>query len=505
MLTESRLRSQRLSVVEKGGTMTDTLGAPPPECLAFSGPAKSDRRARRGGPTPVEVEQALAGVLAGIALPEGIAARPFDHRYLIVRPSSDVAPLILEVKHGDVVEPTREEYVAGHLVNYLSSLGETACDYALNFRRCRDVVARWQNSHVDLSEMPKAVSFKSDAGYCLARQDFDPVACSFDELAEAAPTFVSMLTRITNADAFCMRIGSIFDADADRKQAVWMSGPPDCGKSQFLWLIERLTGKAFFPVNAKTLKSEFWGEPLIGKRVALVQEAPADFIRSEMFKAITGDTTHPINRKGRPVILCKLALMLFFFSNEEPTIPPDEALMLRIIDCRVSPLPVGERVGEVVLRERLEMELPYIAGYCMARYRTLERGGRIPCDSDELRRTAGATVADVEDFIEHHVVAGSPADYFTRQEFKDLMIDHNFRSSLEQAACKAAMKRAFSATETRREFPAATGEKMKRLWVYEGVRLKTEEERRYRAGENVRARHGSVLALRPGRNPSEIA
>ncbi len=427
----------------------------------------------------------------------------FPHRFLIARTGDNSGAVVLKILKDDVVKPLLEDYAAGALAEYLSYVSGEAKLYAVTFKKCKEVVKRWSSQHFDLEAIPSAVSFKSDKGYCLARHDFDPADCGIDELIEKAPTFAAMLCRLTNADAFCMRLGSIFDAAADRKQSLWMSGPQDCGKSQFLWLIQRLSGESYFPLNSMTLKNTFGTEPLLGKRVGLVLEAPSQFIRSDEFKALTGDETHPVNRKGLPIVAAKMTIILFFFSNEEPEIPPDDALMIRIIDCRIGSIPPGEMVGQDELRARLEAELPFIAGYCIARYATLQKGARIPCDSDALRQTAGATVAEFEDFLEHNFEKGSDFDFVTRQQFKELLIDARIVSPRDQSTCKHLLLRQSGAKETRRWFATESDGNRKQVWIYEGIRLRSAVDRRFITDGESTAKTGNVLVFKTGKNVSD--
>ncbi len=421
---------------------------------------------------------------------------PFPHRFLVARTGEDAGAIVLKLLKDDVVKPHLEDYAAGALAEYLSFVSGEAKNYAVTFKKCQNVVNRWRSQHFDMETLPSAVSFKSDKGYCLARHDFDPADCTIDDLIEKAPTFAEMLSRLANGDAFCMRVGSIFDPAADRKQAIWMWGPVDCGKSQFQWLVETLAGAACTTLSSDVLESQFWKEGLMGKRVAVVQEATAAFIRHEKFKALTGDSTHPVNRKNRAVVVAKLEPLLFFFSNDEPKVPRDEAIMRRIIDCRIDPVPKGVVVAEAELRGRLRAELPHIVGYCMARYGTLQPGSRLPCSQDELEQTVQRNEADYLDFIDHYFEQAAGC-HVSRSIFREKMVEFGFRSSIDQGICKRVLLSNYGVREVRMTFDTNEAGITKRAFVYDGIRLRNAAEKQFVEHDLARAGHVSLVWQKP--------
>lgn len=304
-------------------------------------------------------------------------------------------PQLYEIKR-DFIEgvadaaPVDLPTIAGALFHY-SGWYETVCPKAaLTYAQSEQVVKAWIASTKikRLSEMPKPVAFKTQNVLCLSgnRLGFDPVMTDFD-LAEKAPTFVSILERITtNKNAFVYRIGSLFDDIADRKQAVWIHGKRDAGKSMLEHFIRSLVGyESSMSVSDDEMDDKHWKEPLVGKRAVFFQEAATGFIQSSKFKALTGDLYHSINPKGFKRFMAPLPVMLFFFSNKAPAISSDDSLLVRIIDCEIEAVSEEDRRPIAEIERLIEQEKPYIVGHCIKEYQAnVPKGGRIPLDNSKL-------------------------------------------------------------------------------------------------------------------------
>lgn len=237
-----------------------------------------------------------------------------------------------------------------------------------------------------LEKWPEPCGFKSQPGFFFERLPFDPEPGA---TLEDIPFIAEMLGRMTNSKAFCQRIGSMFDPNADRKQAVVLYGPGDGGKTSFFNMLKALVGeRGFAPITEGITSDNFGLWTLIDKRLWIGEEIPAKFYRSSAFKRLTGDAPLLINPKGEKQFSADLRGMLFVNSNEAPSIPNDSGLLNRLILCRVDPIPPGNMLTKVEVIELLNRELPHFVGYCMELY----KGGRIePEDSEELESA-------VEDF-----------------------------------------------------------------------------------------------------------
>ena len=450
---------------------------------------------------PGEIEADLCDVLSRgpVFSHRSFKKLPFPYDLRVVRPNDEGAPIILKVE-DNTARIVGAEYVAGYLREYVANLPKGLADYNITYKQCAAVIESWVYQRRDLNELPKPVAFKSDGDLALARMPFDPVPCGEGELAHCAPRFSQMLGRVTsNRLAFCMRIGSLYDPKADRKQAVWMHGPSDAGKSQFIWLLEVLSGGSYGVLGKENLEKSYWKAQLVGKRVALAHEAPAKFLRSDGFKALTGDAQHSIDQKYKAIFVARLDTIVFLFSNEAPEIPHDDALMNRVIDCRIDAVPKDIRIPEPELRAALLAEMPYIAGYCRALYSAISPGSRIPCEHDALTETVGEYEADYLDLIEGELILDPGPDAFLlRSRLRELVEARFGRDPTHQHICKRILKNRFLCSEGKRTFETNEAGTTKRLYVYKGIRERTEKERQFTENEAPSSTENNVVPLPRG-------
>lgn len=235
-----------------------------------------------------------------------------------------------------------------------------------------------------MEEMPQDIAFRSEEIACLNRLDYDPKPSI--SLEQNAPIFSKMLKRLTNAEAFCKKIGSLFDSNSDRKQTIWLYGPSNGGKSAIQRLVSEIVGGnnvGSISIQEASLKGEFAKAQLVGKRVWNINEATPAIFRMGEYKTLTGDDNHTINQKFKDAYTIDLKGHMILTSNYAPEIPNDDALKARIIPCYAEPVPEDERISQKALMVKLKEEIPYIVYYCMELYKKT-RGKSIEFDDSAL-------------------------------------------------------------------------------------------------------------------------
>ena len=253
--------------------------------------------------------------------------------------------------------------------------------------------------------LPPAMVGYDDDRPAFYRLQYKPVEDVAD-IAFQAPTWLEILERTTNAKALCMRIASIFDEHADRKQAIYMSGPKDCGKSQIEAILSHISGGdapsggGFTALTPDQTKSPHWLEPVVGKRVVCMSEAASGFLESNKFKSLTGDLRHMVNPKGKAIINRALPVLLFMFANEPPEISSKGELFERIIDCRITPPKLDGRglIPDHEYQQKLKDELPAFLGYCNKLYEPY-RNRRLPCKKGTLEESSSDHESYATDFL----------------------------------------------------------------------------------------------------------
>jgi energy-coupling factor transporter ATP-binding protein EcfA2 len=321
-------------------------------------------------------------------------------------------PLILKVDQDNVAHVHSVDAIAGELFKHLRLMQplSSGFPYAFPIKECLEAVKTWRLSVKTTSDMPKSFATRNDPSICFFRSQYEPdmSVTDLDTLAWMAPTWHSILGRLTNSLSFAKAVGRIYDLEASRKEAVWMVGKPNSGKSQILWFISTLVGSeapnhgAHHYVDADDLSTKWWKANTVGKRIISTLEARYEFLGTEQFKSLTGDNMMSVEAKGVQARTVKNELLFFFYSNDKPKIPGKAATRIRVIMCTISMFK-GPKLDEAPFRRLLCSEAEAFLGYCRNVWDASR--GNIVSDTTELDEV----IAENEDvfvsvFNKHFVV-----------------------------------------------------------------------------------------------------
>lgn len=353
--------------------------------------------------------------------------------------------------------------------DFLMKLDEKFSDFYVTHRRAVQIIEAWRSGPPVLPRMPKLMGFKSDPDLVMTRLDFDPIPCSKEELEKKAPIFYSMLKRMpNNSDAFMIRVGSIFDPNADRKQAAWIYGKKDAGKSQIIYMLQQLCPDSFAVVGADDYRDKNFKAQFLNKRICIVLEASARFIRHDVFKSLTGDGVHPINQKYMATFNADLPVLIFCFSNQAPEIPNDDSLTERIIACKMDPVLSNEILPEHQIQQLLKLELPVIIGACLEKYRFSGGSKRILCNTKDLTEAVDSFEENYTDWLANHVYK-NPEGMVGLRQLNQLMTQSKIYSSQEQGRIKRVLMSQYSPTK-KQVTVLRDGQKV-RVWIYDGISI----------------------------------
>jgi hypothetical protein len=286
-------------------------------------------------------------------------------------------------KNGVAVEFNREQVhdlIASHLA-LMAVPGDPLSIYCVDFPRISNLVKRLFISGRRLKTWPKPIAFASDKSPSFEQFSFDPLARPPFKF----PFITNTLKNITNAQSLCIRIGSFYDITASRKQAFWIYGDGDGGKTTLFKLLEMLVGeRAVAPFDDTLSRDAFGLQSLVDKRLWIGEEIDPKFIRSTFFKRITGGASISINPKGQARYNANLSGFMFFNSNDAPTLPRDTGLLNRIIVCKCQTIPKSQRLKTHEVLERFKSELPAFIGYCIDLYNRQPNKSYIEASTEEL-------------------------------------------------------------------------------------------------------------------------
>ena len=356
---------------------------------------------------------------------------PYPHEYRVADYGNDTK-ILKKYYYGDleVWRFVSRDSVSSDVTKYFSIhhpvLGE---HFHMTSRESREAVNYWAQATKKFDPIQTSLVFKSDPNPSYVRLNFD-INEDVEDWELECPVFAEMMSRMTNADAFMARIGSIFVPEADRKQVIWLSGPKDCGKSQLDKIIRYLCGYsakhgdtgAYVSLSSKDLDSPHWKASLVGKRVVSVLEARSSFLNRDSFKSITGDDVHTINEKCKPMYAANIDALMFFYSNEAPHIDSKPEIIERVIDCRIEAIKAENMISGSEVFQAMKYELRGFLSACMAKYNTLcNKHGRIPNDKTTLLEAADEHEEWVDAIFEKYFVIAENHS-LRKGEVRDLVL-----------------------------------------------------------------------------------
>lgn len=401
---------------------------------------------------------------------------------MVCTPEKRSKPIIYEVSTNRVAVEVSIEVVAGHLWRFLNQIVDLKySQFMLNMGQCEKVIKAWMHTRTHIIKIPKTVGFKSDPDIVLSRLNFVPdrVAKTLDELTKKAPFFAQILGRMHNHEAFCARIGSIYDLNSDRKQVVWMYGPTDGGKSLIDWMIRQLCGLSATRLTNEELSGRFWRSKLLEKRVCLVGEASAKFIRTSAFKDVTGEAQQSIERKGRDAFDADINTILFFSSNEPPRIPKDNSLANRIIPVHLDSIEPHRMLSEEAARACLERELPIIAGYCIQVWERVENS-RIKYDNSALINLMEEWNEDITSILDKEFIEDK-GSVLSHEQFTLKMREYGFSSKLDiDRAVRVLTSEYENVKSERKNLETEERGVFRKVKVYTNIRKRKPREKRYK-------------------------
>ena len=201
------------------------------------------------------------------------------------------------------------------------------------------------------------------------------------------------------------------------KKSLWMVGPGDCGKSQFLSLITYLLGlENCHSSDMAQLEARFGTAPIYGKRLVFCPDQR--FIKVpevSVFKKITGDDSINIERKGKDSFTFRYDGLSWFCMNKLPHFGGDTGKHVyeRIVVFQC-PESVPKEEQDHNLLDKMKAEAPYIVTWILSYLpQVIKRGYRFhePDEAEAERRKYAQENSDVETFLaECCVIVANPAD-----------------------------------------------------------------------------------------------
>jgi hypothetical protein len=319
-----------------------------------------------------EIEADLVKFLSAepIYTSPGIHLPPFPHDIRVHKPDSSDEVLLYRVEKNTAY-PLGKMSAISMLHKYMGELPENAAVYNAGQACSKRVMESFIYGEHKNNELPHHWGTADYSGLCFNRQDFDLTSCTWDELNKAHPIITQMLDRLSNPDVVADWLGALLTPGSYRKQALYLWGQPNGGKSQYALMLKCFFGPAYRALSNKDLNDPFWRGDIEKCRAVVFKEANSDFINSDEYKDLTGDVDQRINRKFRDARQAVIDTMLLFLSNNRPVLTGDEGAVDRLLMSEVSSIPKDARLPEEEVKRLMEAAKGHAGGYFRNRY--LER------------------------------------------------------------------------------------------------------------------------------------
>lgn len=226
------------------------------------------------------------------------------------------------------------------------------------------VAEYWRGTKERLPAEPKAVGWANETELVYNRL---PWTFAPDYSEGACDTWNGLLGNMSNAHAFKLFIGSLFDPRANHHQYCWLHGPGQDGKGSIGRFLQKVFGNAFASKQPPSRGGDrFWTFGIVGKRLVVFPDCNnRGFVVSGIFKALTGGDPVEVEQKHSMSYTTILNARYIVMSNKRPTISSQKSDMRRIIYCEFQP---REIVEDETFEQKLWAEGGAFLSVCIAEY-----------------------------------------------------------------------------------------------------------------------------------------
>lgn len=255
---------------------------------------------------------------------------PMPQHFKIYRTSTG-NKMPLQIDESGVCSQVSTEIIADALTEYWRTHYSTDDSMFLNPRKAEQIVTHWIRGSETIDE-PKSILWADEPGCCYRRLPFN-----YDAKNAFPSAFFELLQRMSNSEAFCMFLGSLFFEGSNRQQYVWIYGHGNNGKGSLSRFLHRIFGGAYAALNVpQNGGARFWNHQLLNIRLGFFNECSSPkFTTSAFFKTLTGNDPIAIEQKGKAIITAKINTKFIFTSNERPVLSNETADHRRAIICEL--------------------------------------------------------------------------------------------------------------------------------------------------------------------------
>jgi hypothetical protein len=202
--------------------------------------------------------------------------------------------------------------------------------YFVKPKEAIEIIDGWKHRGKAI-DVKNQILFKDQLGYCFRRLPFQPTEGD-------TPTWDSVTSRMTNADAFMAFVASIFHSGSYNQQYIWIYGEGGEGKGSIGRWLHKIFGSSYHSMSSIP-RSRFWKFSLIGKRCVVFSDwSNSNFVAGGDFKSMSGGDVQELEEKYGQCFNAFLNNKYIFFSNEKPNVASEASDLRRLIYCHIAPI-----------------------------------------------------------------------------------------------------------------------------------------------------------------------
>jgi len=282
----------------------------------------------------------------------------FPNRYFVINDLTDGRHIVREYK-GEI-RYTSETAIISDIMTYCDESGLFGPQ---THSFCRQAYLYWSHRTKPIP-MPEYIVDRDCEKRAFARLGFNSHP---GEFAGWPASWQSILDRVSQPDALCAFIGSLFYPDADRQQYLFCFGAGQDSKGTMIRFLHNLLGSSCQFIEAPERGDRFFNFKLVGKRVGIMADCDSPkFFGSAKFKTLTGGDPIYIEQKGKDGYTMNLQTKFIVASNAYPELSGEKSDIRRVIFVEFEGVPDSLRVAH--FENMLLKDAESIVKGCKAKY-----------------------------------------------------------------------------------------------------------------------------------------
>ncbi len=284
------------------------------------------------------------------------------------------------------------------------------------------------------------------------------------------PSWDTLLSRMTNEQAFRDWIGTLFFEESYLQNYVWIYGGGGDGKGAINRFLAKVFGASYRSKQSPMVgqaRDKFWTYGLLGARLVVFPECDdPKFVTNGLFKSLTGGDPVDVEAKGSMSFTVNLMAKYLILSNKLPVISLAPSDLRRIIFCEIAP-----SAGiDLTFEQKLWEEGGFFLSRCVEQYLSSYPQHGPLADEKEAIQDLAATCEEEFSEIFNQWFSLDTTTYVTPRQMVDIVSAEWPRDRKQQHHFRAWLDNKHGIRRKRVRLAEATQDKDLE-WRYEGLKI----------------------------------